>query len=386
VIVRFSGEIGIKGEWTRRSYERLLLKNIEKTLAYNKVAYEQIVQKRGRIYIDTHKAKETASTLTRVFGISSVSPAVRTKSDMNAITLKAVEAASAAIGRGDSFAVRCRRVGKHSYSSLDICREVGSQILTDLRKRKIRVDLTNPRHTISIEVRDEEAYIFAETLQGAGGFPISSQAKAVCLLSGGIDSPVACWMVMKRGCTIIPVYLDNAPLTDQSTESKALKTAEKLFEWSIGFPRRMYIVPNGRNLQIFIEKAPRKLTCLLCKRIMYRIAERIADIEKAEGIVTGEAIGEQASQTMQNLRVLDEAALRYPVHRPLLGFDKTETEQLARKIGTLEISTAEAKSCSAAPSQPATRAKLEAVQRAEQELDLDQMISESLRTAKTVTV
>jgi thiamine biosynthesis protein ThiI len=148
----------------------------------------------------------------------------------------------------------------------------------------------------------------------------------------------------------------------------------------------MYIVPHGKNLETFMEKAPRKLTCLLCKRMMYRIAERIADIERAEGIVTGEAIGEQASQTITNLRVLDEAAVNYPIFRPLLGFDKTETEELARKIGTFETSTRKAKGCTAAPIQPATRAKLQIVKKAEEKLDVEGMVRESVRAARTVTV
>lgn len=248
------------------------------------------------------------------------------------------------------------------------------------------MDLTNPQFTIGIEVRDDKAYVYTETLQGAGGFPVGSQSKVVCLLSGGIDSPVACWFAMKRGCTIVPIYLDNTPLTDEAATAKALDTAKKLFVWSIGYPRRMYIVPHGKNLEAFIKEAPRKLTCLLCKRMMYRIAERIAKVENADGIVTGEAIGEQASQTLTNLRVLDEAAKNYPIHRPLLGFDKTETEAIARRIGTFEISIRKARGCSAAPDQPATKARLKSVWEAEEKLDIEQLVDESISTAKVITV
>lgn len=148
----------------------------------------------------------------------------------------------------------------------------------------------------------------------------------------------------------------------------------------------MYVVPHGENLQVFIQKAPQKLTCILCKRMMYRIAERIAEIENTEGVVTGEAIGEQASQTLTNLRVLDEAAKSYPIHRPLLGFDKTETEAIARKIGTFEISTRKAKGCTAAPDQPSTRARLELVKEAEAKLDIEGMVEESMKAAKVLTV
>jgi thiamine biosynthesis protein ThiI len=377
--------MGIKSEWTRRVYEKLLLKNMKKALKHYNIAYNEIVRKRGRIYIKTQKAQETASKLTRIFGISSVSPAIETTSDMDRIVQTSVGLAEVAIKNESSFAVRCHRVGEHPYSSMDICREVGKQVLTTLKDRNLLVKLKNPQFTINIEVREDKAYIFSETMPSPGGFPLGSQAKVVCLLSGGIDSAVACWLVMKRGCPIIPVYFDNAPYTDEKTTAKALDVARKLFEWSIGFPRKIYTVPNGKNLETFVREGPRKLTCILCKRMMYRIAEHIAEIEKAEGIVTGEAIGEQASQTIDNLRVLDDAAVKYPIHRPLLGFDKTETEALAKKIGTFEISTRRAKGCSAAPSKPSTKAKLEIVKKAEEKLDIEHMVEESVKAAKIVT-
>jgi len=359
------------------------MKNV---LEHYRISYEKILRERGRIYIKTKNPQETAAKLTRVFGVSSVSPAIQTTSHMENIVETAVKLASATIKSESSFAVRCRRVGEHPYSSMDVCKEVGKQVLKSLEDRNLRVNLKNPQFTINIEVRDANAYIFSENLKGTGGFPLGSQSKVVCLLSGGIDSAVACWLVMKRGCPIIPIYLDNAPLTDETTTAKALEVAKKLFEWSIGFPRKVYIVSHGKNLEAFVKDAPRKLTCILCKRMMYRIAERIAETEKTEGIVTGEAIGEQASQTITNLRVLDEASAKYPIHRPLLGFDKTETTELARKIGTFEISTQKAKGCSAAPTKPSTKAKLEIVKKAEENFDIEQMVEESVKAAKIVTV
>jgi len=326
VIVRFGGEIGIKGRWTRRTYEKLLLKNMKKALKHCDICHGEIIRKSGRIYIKTKYAHETASKLTRVFGVSSVSPAVEITAEMNEVVQKAVELASEILKSESSFAVRCHRVGEHSYSSMDVCKEAGEQILASLKNRNLKVDLKNPQFTIRVEVRDDYAYVYTETLHGVDGFPLGSQSKAVCLLSGGIDSPVACWLVMKRGCPITPIYFDIAPFTDEATTVKALDVARKLFEWPIGFPRKIYIVPHGKNLETFVSESPRKLTCILCKRMMYRIAERIAEIEKAEGIITGESIGEQASQTLHNLRVLNEAATNYPVHRPLLGFNKLETD------------------------------------------------------------
>ena len=169
----------------------------------------------------------------------------------------------------------------------------------------------------------------------------------------------------------------------RTVTKKALKVAEVVFSWAIGGPRKMYVVKHGENLRQIME-TNRKYTCLLCKRMMYRVAEKLAEQLHAEGIVTGEAIGEQASQTMTNLRVLSEAITEYPVHRPLLGFDKHETEALARKIGTYEISTRKASGCGAVPYQPSTKAKLEDVYKAEEKLDIPGMVEKSLESVKLI--
>ena len=158
-----------------------------------------------------------------------------------------------------------------------------------------------------------------------------------------------------------------------------------MLDWAIGFPRKIYIVEHGENLKQ-IMGTNRKYSCLLCKRMMYRIAESIAEQFKAEGIVTGEAIGEQASQTITNLRVLNTALTKYPVHRPLLGFDKEETEAIARKIGTYRFSSKKAGKCRAVPYHPSTKAKLEEVLTAEEKLDIKTMVEQSLETLKVVEI
>lgn len=384
IIVRYGGEIGIKGEWTKRAQERQLLKNMKAALKHYRIAYESVERQRGRTYIKTRKTDAAMRKLAKVFGVSSMSPAVQTSSTMKDLVDTCLLVAKKTFKPEQSFAVRCRRVGAHTYSSMDVCREVGRQVLDKLSKLKPRVNLDNPQITINIEVRDEYAFVFTETVRGAGGFPLGSQQKLVGLLSGGIDSPVACWLAMKRGCPIVPVYFDNAPFTDSTTQANAVETAKILSEWAIGFPRKMHVIPHGGTLSEIAKHAPRHLTCVLCKRMMYRVAERIADIEKAEGIVTGEAIGEQASQTIHNLRILDLTATRYPIHRPLLGFDKNETEQLAKKIGTYEASIRKATSCSAVPDKPSTQAKLGDVEKAESLIDIDGMVEVAVRNTKTM--
>jgi thiamine biosynthesis protein ThiI len=371
--VRLSGEIGVKSEWTRRIYEKKLVENMKYALKTQNLKPTAIIRSRGRIYVKTTMASETAKVLTRVFGIGSVSPAEQTTSELTDVTEKAIAAAEVTMSQNAAFAVRCHRVGTHVFSSQDVCRMLGEKILERLKQKNPKVNLTNPEVTLTVEIRDKEAYIYAETLSAQGGFPLGTQAKTVCLLSGGIDSPVACWLTMKRGSPQIPVYIDNYPYTDERTRQRAIETAQKLKEWSTGHMRKIYIVPNGENIKLIQEKAPSRFMCLLCKRLMYNIAEHVADKENAFGIVTGEAIGEQASQTMHNLYAIDEAAKRYPIHRPLLGFDKLETEAIARKIGTFEVSISKAKGCSAAPSMPATQAQLAAVKAAETKLDMAEM-------------
>ncbi len=385
VIVRHAGEIGIKGAWTRREYERRLLNNLKRTLKHFEFPYNTILRRHGRFYLKI-SAMNDISKISRVFGVSSISSAIETTSRMSDIVAKSIFLARSKLSEGNSFAVRCRRVGNHPYTSSDICREVGRQILMELSDLGLGVDLTNPDVKLGVEVRDDRAFVYSEVLKGVGGLPLGTQARVVCLLSGGIDSPVACWFAMKRGCPIVPLYFDNSPFTDESTTERALNVARVLFNWAIGFPRRMYIVSHGQNLAEFKKSCPERLTCILCKRMMYRVAERIADIERAEGIITGEAIGEQASQTLQNLRVLNTAARQYPIHRPLLGFDKAETERIAQKIGTYSPSAKRVTGCSAFPKKPVTKAKQQEVNVAEENLDIGKMVESSVKSLKVVNL
>jgi thiamine biosynthesis protein ThiI len=385
VIIRFGGELWIKKIWTRRLYERRLVKNIKNVLKHYEVAYSEIVRRHGRLFLRTNSAVEAARRLERIFGISSVSPSLETSSKLEDIIDRSMLLAGNLLKERNSFAVKCRRVGDQSYSSADVCRVVGQRILDDFgEKLGLEVDLDRPDVRLGVEVRNDAAFVYSDVIDGAGGMPLGTQHRVVGLLSGGIDSAVACWMVMKRGCPVVPVYFDNVPFTDETTTERALNVAEVLFDWAVGFPRRVYVVQHGENLKKIIENCSRKFTCLLCKRMMYRIAERLTDMIGAEGIVTGEAIGEQASQTITNLRVLSNAVQKYPIHRPLLGFDKAETEIIARKIGTYKISSRKARGCTAVPSKPATMAKLEEVMEAEEKLNIKEMIESAIKSLKAV--
>jgi len=292
--------------------------------------------------------------------------------------------AKSVLKAGGSFGVKCKRVGEQDYSSDDIRKLLGQRVLDVFGESHcLRVDLGNPDVVLGVEIRDEQAFIYSQNIDAVGGMPLGVQPRLIGLFSGGIDSAVGLWLVMKRGSPVVPVYFDNSPFTDETTTQRALKVAEVLFNWAIGFPRKVYVVQHGENMKQIMQ-TNRKYSCLLCKRMMYRVAERLAEQLHAEGIVTGEAIGEQASQTITNLRVLNSAVKDYPVHRPLLGFDKEETEAIGRKIGTYKFSSKKAGACTAVPYQPSTKAKLEEVLKAEEKLDIEAMVTRSLESIKIV--
>jgi thiamine biosynthesis protein ThiI len=165
-----------------------------------------------------------------------------------------------------------------------------------------------------------------------------------------------------------------------------VEVARRLADWAVGFRRQLCVVPHGDNLNAILQNSSRRLACILCKRMMYRIAEQLAERMHAEGIVTGEALGEQASQTLRNLRVLSAAVRKYPVHRPVFGFDKPETERLARKIGVYEMSSQRATGCGAVPRKPVTRAKLEDVVKAEERLDVESMVERSVGGLRVINL
>lgn len=214
----------------------------------------------------------------------------------------------------------------------------------------------------------------------------SPQEKVICLVSGGIDSPVSAWLLLRKGITPVFVYFDNSPFTDESTQQRAVEAVKKLKKHITANDVKLYIVPHGNDLSDILKNCRRNLTCILCRRMMYRLAERIAMKEGAEAIATGEIIGEHASQTITNLRIVSQAISKVSIMRPLIGMNKTEVERLAREIGTFDASTKSASCCSGPPPKPRTRARFEEVQEAEKSLDIDGMIKRDLRGASVFKV
>ncbi len=213
-----------------------------------------------------------------------------------------------------------------------------------------------------------------------------SQSKVICLVSGGIDSPVAAWLVMRKGCVPVFVFFDNYPFADETTKQRAMEAIKKLSEYAHGNKLKVYVVPHGDDLTDILRNCQRNLTCVLCRRMMYRLAEKIALLEGADAIVTGEIIGEHASQTLVNLRVETQAISDVTILRPLLGMNKQEVENLARKIGTFDASTKPASCCTGPPPKPRTRARLEEIREAEERLNIEAMISRDLEGATILEV
>lgn len=373
IIVRY-GELALKSEPVRRRFERCLIENIR--LVLKGINYV-LAKERGRIFIETKRTGASVKRLARLPGIVSVSPAVRTNANMEAIRSAAVNAAKKILISGKTFAVRTRRVGEHTFSSQDVNVAIGSAILKAVPGT--RVNLSAPDVGVSIEVRGKNAYVFTEIIEGVGGLPINTQGNVVALFSGGIDSSVAAFLMMKRGCRVFLLFLDSRPYGDKGARKRATAVAKKLAEFDPKLELR--VAPIGQILRTIVEKAPRRLTRVLHKRAMLRMAEEVARRVEAESMVTGESSDQIASQTLANLRVIDEAC-QMPVMRPLIGMDKVEVERIAHRIGTFKMSRG--LSASFSPRRSDTRANLEDVRKAEEDLDLPALINSAIAELKVV--
>ncbi|MGQ4910668.1 MAG: tRNA uracil 4-sulfurtransferase ThiI [Candidatus Thorarchaeota archaeon] len=375
VLLRY-GEIGIKSKQTRRRMTGLLVKHIRLALEEHNVPYSAIIDEWGRIFIETDQVMEAARVASQIFGIVSVSPVVVTSSDMDSILDVGEQLALAEFESGKSFAVRARRIGTHEFSSQDVRERLGERLFEGVPQLELTVDLKNPDQFIYVEVRDDKAYLFTRVIDGVGGMPTGTQGKVVCTVSTGLDSPIAAYKVMKRGCIPVFVYFDNSPYCDAVCTDIAIRQAQILANFIYGFDVKMYIVPHGPDLDDAMKHGPEKMTCIFCKRNMLRLAREVAMREGADAIVTGEIIGEQASQTTANLKVIDSVVTDLPVLRPLAGDDKVDITRLAQRIGTYQFADEGASCCTLAPQYPAIASTKEAALKAETDMDVSILKSE----------
>ena len=375
IIVRY-GEIGVKSPKVRRRFENKLISNIKKKLDC-KIEINQ-----GRIFLFPKNFEEANAALSKAIGVVSYSPAVSTETDFDSIEETLNKYVDDLILEGlfdktKSFAVRGRRVGTHEFSSQEMAGFCGSVIV---KKTGAPVNLSKPDFKFFVEVRENKTYIFHEKIQGIGGLPVGTQGKVIALVSGGIDSPVAAFLMMKRGCEVIVLHFNNYPYTGGSN-AKVLKIIEKLSEYS---PSKLkYLEADyGDYLKTCIEDAPVRLTCVLCKTGMYRIAEEIAEKEDALAIIDGSSLGQVASQTLPNL-LATRYVTKMPVLSPLIGLDKIEIENIGKKIGTFDISILPAPGCTAVPKYPETNADLEQVFRGSGRIDFEEKVEEIVSSIKT---
>ena len=382
VLVRF-GEIGIKSKQTRRRMTKMLAERIHAALKEHDVPFDKVRREYGRIFIETSAAERAAQVASRVFGVVSTSPVVTTSAEVKDILDVGEKLALAKFKKGHSFAVDGRRSGTHDYSSQEIRGLLGERLLEGHPELELSVDLSNPEQSIYIEVRDEKAYIFTETVKGVGGMPTGTQGKVVCTVSTGLDSPIAAFKIMKRGTIPVFVYYDNSPHSSEGCTEIAIKQTQHLANYIYGYEVKLYVVPHWPDLEEAIDKGPVKMTCIFCKRNMMKMAREIAILENADAIVTGEIIGEQASQTTANLKVLDEAVADFPILRPLAGDDKVDIERMAQEIGTYEFAKEGIQCCDLAPKYPALAAKLEDVLCAEEQMNRS-ILETEVKNAKVI--
>lgn len=368
-------EIALKSRTVRTRLEKLLARQIRETLRRRGFHDTRVLRRFGRLYIEGASA-DAAAFVARAFGVASVMPALRTRSTLDSVMELVVEVASDRIGEGQSFAVRPKVVGEHPFSSRDVAVEGGSAILEALSCRGGHVNLSQPDVTLYVEVRDRDAFVYTQIVRGVGGLPYGSQGRLVSLFSGGIDSPVAAWLMMKRGAEVLPLLLDQRPYVGENYIERAESACRAISEYvpSRGFGLNM--APMGDVMSRIMEASLPGLRCVLCKRSMYRIAAAFVFEQGASGVVTGESLGQVASQTLDNLRVLDDAA-DLPVLRPLIGLDKVEIEGFARRIGTYDITARKVEGCTVVPDKPTTRARMGQVLKLEEELGLVALCSEA---------
>ncbi|MGY4706491.1 tRNA uracil 4-sulfurtransferase ThiI [Candidatus Bipolaricaulota sp. J31] len=362
VLIRLSGEITTKSKRTRRRFTERLVANLRDALTREGLGGE-VEPGWDRIYVRTH-GEGAPEVLRRVFGVRSLSVAIERDYRDPADIVHQGEELFRDLVRGKKFAVRARRVGNVRISVPALERELGAV----LYPYAAGVDLGNPEVTAFVEVHDGKAYFFTERVEGFGGLPVGVEGRALCLISGGFDSAVAAWYMLKRGVELDYLFLN---LGGCAHEYGALSCAKVLAErWSYGTRPRIHIVdlrPLTEHLHWGVKP---NYWNLILRRLFYRAGELTAEREGYEALVTGEAVGQVSSQTLHNLAVATEA-VRIPILRPLLGFDKEEIVRHAKIVGTHDISAGVKEYCAVVPRHPVTRAPLERVRQEEDKLPLD---------------
>lgn len=375
-------EIGLKGH-NRASFEMRLLKNLEALLKPFPVVTVHRIAGRLLVFLREGCSREVAlacsDAIRAIPGVARVSCGFKCERELSVMCDVAV-AAMAEAGEVASFKVQARR--NHTdfeTCSMDMNRIVGAALCEAFPQVPVR--MKNPALTVGVEVVQNAAYVYARSERGIGGLPVGSSGKVMCLLSSGIDSPVSLWRMARRGATCIGVHFSGRPQTSDASEYLVDDIAQVLER--TGCIARVYVVPFGDYQKEIAVVAPPELRVILYRRLMFKVAQRLAQREKAGALVTGESLGQVASQTLDNIRATD-AAVNMPVFRPLIGTDKLEIIDMAQQLGTFEISSQDAPDCCTLfmPRNPETHAKLPVVEEAEAALPLERWIDELVEAAE----
>jgi tRNA uracil 4-sulfurtransferase len=370
VLVVHYHEISLK-RGNRPLFLRHLRRNLERALA--DVGPAPIEQLSGRILIDLEgnpTPDAVRDRITRVFGVASATVAYRSPS-----TLDAMKAVLGRLLEGrafPSFRITARRAFKtYPMTSVELNRALGAFVL---ERVPTRVSLEHAAQEIRVEVLPAETYISLDRVDGPGGLPVGASGTVAALLSGGIDSPVAAWRMMKRGCRVVFVHFHSVPYLPATSQAKARALVERLTEWQ--YASRLHMVPFGEIQREVVLTVPPPLRVVVYRRLMVRIAQVLAARSGAPALVTGESLGQVASQTLDNIARIDEAAT-LPVLRPLIGMDKLEITAQAQRLGTFEISIEPDADCCTlfTPRHPSTRAHASEIAAAESQLDLDRLVA-----------
>lgn len=379
------GEIILKG-LNRRYFEQKLMANMRRRLSH--IGKFRVYCIQSTVYVEAQEDNADIDAafeaLQNVFGIVALVRAAACEKDKDAIAALAKEYLRDEMLRAKSFKVESKRSDKSfPMTSIELSQYVGGEL--NEAYPDVKVDVHEPELIVHIEVRDLAAYVHGAPVPGAGGMPVGCNGTAVTLLSGGIDSPVSSYMIAKRGVHLIPVHFFSFPYTSQQAKEKVIELAQIITTYC--GKMTMEIVPFTHIQEEIRDKCPEEYFTLIMRRFMMRIAQRIALDNNARAIVTGENLGQVASQTMEAM-ASTQAVLQLPVLQPLIGMDKEEIVRLARKIGTFETSILPYEDCCTVftPRHPRTRPKLREVEAAESALDVDALVEEAVKGIEKVTV
>lgn len=380
------GEMALKGS-NRKYFEDQLIKQIIRKT--EDIKFDKLYREQGKIYIeaDEEKFEGLISRLRNVFGLVYVSPCIRVGKDMEEIYNACAFNMKERMEKDSSiktFKVHTNRADKNfPLTSPEISGKMGKRLLDKFED--LKVDIHDPHIYMYIDIKQTSAYIYSERIKAHGGMPIGTSGKGLLLMSGGIDSPVAGFMMAKRGVSLSCVHYHSYPFTSQRGEEKVKELAKKLSVYTGSL--KFYSI-NILNIQKEInEKCPEKEMTIISRKFMMRIAEKIAKHYKLDALITGESLGQVASQTMQGIGVTNES-INMPVFRPLIGMDKVDIIEVARDIDTFETSSLPFEDCCSVflPKHPVTHPKIEEIKESEEALDIDYLVNNAIESMKIYNI